>query len=54
VVAAGNTAPAATGTVAKTGGFTTTKAIIAGVVVVGGAAIVVGVVKADSKSTISQ
>ena len=54
VVAAGNTAPAGTGTVAKTGGFTTTKAIIAGVVVVGGAAIVVGVVKADSKSTISQ
>jgi hypothetical protein len=54
VVTADGTAPAGTGAVAKTGGFSTTKAIIAGVVVVGSAAIVVGVVRADSKSTISQ
>ncbi len=54
VVTAGNTAPAGTGTVAKAGGFTATKAIIAGVVVAGGAAIVVGVVRSDSKSNISQ
>jgi hypothetical protein len=54
VVSAGNTAPAGTGTAAKGSGFTATKAIIAGVVVVGGAAIVVGVVRSDSKYTISQ
>ena len=54
VVAAGGTAPAGTGKAAKAGGFSTTKAVIAGVVVAGGAAIVVGVVTSDSKANISQ
>lgn len=54
VVAAGTTAPAGSGTTAKAGHFSTTKAVIAGVAVVGGAAIVLGVVASDSKSNISQ
>ena len=55
VVPADGTAPAGTGSSAKAAGhFSVTKAVIAGVVVAGGAAIVIGVVGANSKAPISQ
>jgi len=55
VVPADGTAPAGTGSSAKTPShFSATKAVIAGVVVAGGAAIVIGVVGSDSKAPISQ
>ena len=55
VVPADGTAAAGTGSSAKAAShFSATKAVIAGVVVAGGAAIVIGVVGANSKAPISQ
>jgi hypothetical protein len=55
VVPTDGTAPAGTGSSAKAAShFSATKAIIAGVIVAGGAAIVIGVVGANSKAPISQ
>jgi hypothetical protein len=55
VVPMDGTAPAGAGSSAKAPGhFSATKAVIAGVVVAGGAALVVGVVGGNSKTPISQ
>jgi hypothetical protein len=55
VVPTDGTAPAGTGSPAKAAGhFSPTKAVIAGVIVAGGAAIVIGVVGGNSKTPISQ